>query len=284
MPRLMLWLGVGVAGLAATLVVTLLVGELHFRAATRDAVARLTAAAPLPSPATFAFDQLEGLPAPVARYFRAVLREGQPLYRIARLTQSGEFLVKPASNGWGPFTATHVLAARPAGFVWDARIRMAPGLTVRVRDRFVDGAGGMLGKAAGLVTVVSSEGNPAIDAGALLRYLAEAVWCPTALLPSAGVTWTAQDDSTATAVLAVGATTVSLDFLFGPDSLVRGIYAAARPREERGRAVPTPWSGTWTAYAEMQGMRVPIEGEVAWILPTGRQTYWRGRVREIAFE
>jgi hypothetical protein len=161
---------------------------------------------------------------------------------------------------------------------------MAPGITARVRDSFVDGAGTMLGRLAGVVTVVRSEGTPAISEGALLRWLAEAVWCPTALLPSAGVTWIAKDDSTATASVTAGGTTVALDFLFGPDSLVRGVHAAARPREVGGRLEPMPWSGTWSTYVEMQGMRVPIAGEVAWMLPTGRQPYWRGRVTEIAFE
>jgi hypothetical protein len=30
-------------------------------------------------------------------------------------------------------------------------------------------------------------------------------------------------------------------------------------------------------------MRIPLEGEVAWLLPTGERPYWRGRITEIAF-
>lgn len=30
--------------------------------------------------------------------------------------------------------------------------------------------------------------------------------------------------------------------------------------------------------AAIAGVKVPREGEVAWILPEGRLTYWRGRI------
>jgi hypothetical protein len=31
-------------------------------------------------------------------------------------------------------------------------------------------------------------------------------------------------------------------------------------------------------------MRVPLEGEVAWMLPAGPKTYWRGRITGIVYE
>jgi hypothetical protein len=156
----------------------------RWRSQTDDLVGRLTrGAAPGPRPA-FSLAELEGLAAPVARYFRAVLRDGQPLVRNVRLTQTGEFLVRPTPDGWRPFTATQHCTAQPAGFVWDARIRMAPGLSIRVRDAFVNGAGSMRASVLGLFTMLNVKGTPDIAAGALHRYLAEAVWFPTALLPS----------------------------------------------------------------------------------------------------
>ena len=32
------------------------------------------------------------------------------------------------------------------------------------------------------------------------------------------------------------------------------------------------------------GVRVPSDGEVAWLLPAGPKPYWRGHMTEIAFE
>ncbi|MDQ7840829.1 MAG: hypothetical protein RDU83_07355 [bacterium] len=251
---------------------------------TADQVARVNGAtAGLPT-AAYSAAEIDGLPAPVQRYFRAVLRDGQPIVRRARLKQEGDFLIKPKENVWGPFTATQTVGVKPAGFVWDARIRMAPGIAVRVRDSFVDGRGYMHASLLATVPLVAVEGTPGIAAGALQRYLAEAVWYPTALLPSQGVAWSAIDGSSARATLSLAGVKVSLDFRFGNDGLMQSIYAADRPRNVDGRDVPTPWRGRCFEYQERGGMRIPVRCEVEWILPEGPQAYWRGRITEVSYE
>lgn len=257
-------------------------GVAHFR--WRADVAAMTAGLGCDAPDTLPplrWNEIARLPRPVRRYFRAVLQEGQQVHRCGRLTQTGEFLVD--GKGWRPFSATHHLAARSPGFVWDARIRMAPGLAIRVRDGFVNGSGSMLGSMLGLAPIVSVAGTPDINAGALHRYLAEGVWMPTALLPSQGVVWTALDDTSARATLTAGATTVSLDMFFGPDGLITRVFTPERARDVDGRAVPTPWEGRFSDYAEREGMRIPLAGEVAWILPGGPQPYWRGRITSASY-
>ena len=52
----------------------------------------------------------------------------------------------------------------------------------------------------------------------------------------------------------------------------------------KGRSVPTPWEGRLTEWGDHGGVRVPAAGEVAWLLPEGRQTYWRGRLASIAYD
>lgn len=255
----------------------------RWRSRTASFVERLHGHDPASS-SVVSMAELDGLPAPVVRYFRAVLREGQPVVRGGRLSQEGDFLVQPEKNGWGPFTATHYFSAGPPGFVWDARIRMAPGMTVRVRDAFLGGMGSMSASALGLVRLVHIEGTPEIAAGALHRYLAEATWYPTALLPSQGVVWTPIDDSSARATLTAGAATVSLDFRFGKDGLVETVFTPERFRDVNGRSVPTPWQGRFFDYGDRGGMLIPSRGEVGWLLPEGPQVYWRGRITEAVYE
>ena len=261
-----------------------LVARARWRAATNALVARLHSASEHAAPAVHSADELDGLPAPVARYLRTVLPAGQRVPRRVRIAQRGTFAVKPTSDGWRPFTAVQQCTARPVGFVWDARIRMAPGLDFLVRDTFVEGVGSMLGTVLGLVTVVNVHDTPDITAGALVRFLAEAVWLPTALLPSQGVRWTPLDASSARATLTSGVTTVSLDFHFGADGLVERIYTPARGRDVNGTFVPTPWEGRWLEYAERGGLLVPVRGEVAWILPEGPLPYWRGEISDVVYD
>jgi hypothetical protein len=266
------------------LAVTLLLAGARWRSASAALVAQLQDTTAPGSRAAYSSQELADLPAPVARYLGEVLRDGQRVPRRARIEQRGTFAVRPGPDGWRPFTAVQHFAARPTGFVWDARIGMAPGLDFLVRDAFVGGTGSMCGTVMGVVPVVNVHDTPEIAAGALVRYLAEAVWMPTALLPSHGVNWVALDDTSARASLTAGGTTVSLDFFFGADGLVERIYTPARGRDVEGRSVPTPWEGRWFEYADRGGVRVPTRGEVAWILAEGRTPYWRGEIARVAYE
>lgn len=215
---------------------------------------RLRSAVEAPSVARFDASELDGLPDPVARWFRLVLRDGQPIVTGVRVWHVGEFDMGGGTPDWRPFTSDQIVVTRRPGFDWDARIRVAPGLVVRVRDAYVGGE------------------------GELMRFMAEAAWYPTALLPSQGVRWEAVDDRHAHATLVDGQVALTLTFVFGDDGLVESVRAEARGRAVDGRIVPTPWLGRFRDWQTRNGMRVPLEGEVAWILPTGERPYWRGRI------
>jgi hypothetical protein len=45
-----------------------------------------------------------------------------------------------------------------------------------------------------------------------------------------------------------------------------------------------PGQGRWFDYAVHDGLRIPLRGEVEWLLPEGPQPYWRGRLVEVAYE
>ena len=258
--------------IASAVGIALVGGRARWQAATRGLTGRLATSPPAALPGDD-----EPLPAPVARYLRLALGDAPPTAAGARLRWEGQFLLSPP-DGWRPFRATQTVQVRPPGFVWDARIRMAPGLDVFVRDGFVGGEGVMVGAVLGLVPVVDAGETPEIAEGALQRLLGEAVWVPWALLPEHGVRWTAVDASTARASLTVGRTTADLTFHFGPDGWIERISTPARYRDVDGTMVPTPWEAALAAPVERGGVRVPAAGEAAWLLPEGRQPYWRGRI------
>jgi hypothetical protein len=120
--------------------------------------------------------------------------------------------------------------------------------------------------------------------GELMRFAAEAAWYPTALLPSQGVRWDAVDDRSARATLNDGEVTVTLLFTFSEDGAIDTVRAEARGRSVGLAVVPTPWQGRFWNYAMRNGMRVPLEGEVTWMLTEGPKPYWRGRITSVAHE
>jgi hypothetical protein len=228
---------------------------------------------------------LDALPAPVARYLRAVLRDGQPIPRHVRIDWDGEFnMGRPGNDRWVPFSARQDFVPGAPGFVWEARMRAA-GLPVRVRDGLVDGEGSMLGRVLGLYTVVERSGGEAMAVAALQRLLGEAIWLPAALLPAAGVQWQAIDERRARATLAAGAARATLEFRFGADGLVESVHAESRTYDD-GRSPPSqhPWQARVLRYGEVDGATVPVEAVVEWLLPGGAYAYWRGRPRRIEVE
>lgn len=277
------WVGYGAAALAGAAAAGMAAGAWRWRTLTDELLARVEAARrPLPS-SRVDYRELEGLPPIVQRYFRAVLTDGAPIVTGATLAHTGRFNMSETGQSWVPFHSTqHVVTQRP-GFVWDARIRLMPGLAVHVHDAYIAGEGVLHPALLGLITLSEIRGTGEIAQGELMRFFAEAAWYPTALLPGQGVCWEAVDDRSARATLTDGPLSLTLSFSFDDEGLMTGVRAEARGRTVDGTAVPTPWEGRWRAYEVRSGMRVPTVGEVAWILADGRQPYWRGRLRSVTY-
>ncbi|HEX6433859.1 MAG TPA: DUF6544 family protein, partial [Gemmatimonadales bacterium] len=235
------------------------------------------------APRTVSLESLAALPPPVKRYFLGVLKDKQPFIDQAVIEQSGEFRSKESDDvesGWQPFTATQVFGTWPPGFIWDARIRMGPVGAVWVRDSYLARRASMVGAIMGTIPVVNEPDTPDLRAGALQRYLAESVWFPTALLPESGVRWSPIDDSHARAALTEGAITVSLDFEFGDDGRILSTYTPGRRRADpgkKGEYLTLPWGGRYRGYQEQDGMLLPSESEVYWVVAGREQPYYRGK-------
>lgn len=259
-------------------------GALRWSGMTHDLRARLDAARVPMEPKSVRFAELEGLPAPVQRYFRAVLRDGQPMVSGVRVRHQGTFNMGQGADQWKPFTSDQQVVTRRPGFDWDGRVSMFPGVTARVHDAYVAGEGILHAAVLGLIPVADMRGTRAVAEGELMRFFAEAAWYPTALLPSQGVQWDAVDDRSARGTLVDGPISLDMLFTFNEEDLIDTVRSEARGRTVGDRIIPTPWQGRFWNYQRREGMRVPLDGEVAWLLPEGPKPYWRGRIAEISYE
>ena len=263
---------------------TLLYGAYRWNNETQRLRARLNAARVPIRPQTVDFRELEGLPAPVQRYFRAVLEDGQPMATGVRVRYEGTFNMGDTTDQWKPFTSDQKVVTQRPGFDWDARIAMMPGLPVRAHDSYVAGEGTLHASLLGLFTVADQRGTDDMAEGELMRFFAEAAWYPTALLPSQGVRWVAVDESSAHATLTDGDISITMLFTFDEQGLIETARAESRGRMVDGNGVPMPWRCRFWSYQERGGMLVPIDGEVAWLPPEGEKPYFRGRITEIYYE
>lgn len=272
-------LAVGLAGLAAF-------GAARWAVTTRTLLGQLDATRRQPTAARYDARELERLPAPVQRHFRAVLRDGQPIVTRVIVRHTGTFNVTGLGprERWMPFTSEqHVLTNRP-GFVWNARMVLVPGIAVLVHDAYASGVGTLHPALLGLFSLTNQHGTGEIARGELMRYMMEAAWYPTALLPSQGTKWVAIDGASADATMEDGDISMTMRFTFNTAELIESVRAEARAALVDGKLVMMPWEGRMSNYQECAGMRVPLTGEAAWLTPGARKPYWRGTVASATYE
>ena len=165
---------IALGAIVVGLVAAVLVSKSRLDRENARLVDELLADAGPESDRVFRLEDLIRLPEPVQRYLAHVLTDGQPHVRTLRLRQSGEFFMGDATASWKPFNATQHFTVDPPGFVWDAGIKMAPLLPVRVVDAYQAGEGALRAKILSVVSVVDAGPGPEMNSGELMRYLEHA--------------------------------------------------------------------------------------------------------------
>ena len=271
-----MWLRAAIFFVAFAAIAAVVLGRLHWRSGTRE-LRRQIAAGLRPAP-----PRNDNVPAPVARYLSLVLPSGAPPIASARFQHTGTFNMSESGANWRPFTSHQTVTLHRPGFDWDARIQMAPGVAAFVHDAYVNGSGLLRVRALGFLPLVDIYSNPEINTGELQRFLAEAIWYPSPLA-SSHIFWEPLGPSTARATLRDGAVAASVDFHFDDAGLLASV-TADRFRVVNGVSTLTPWLCAVSNYQRHDGILIPIEGEVSWLLPQGNHPYWRATLTHIEYD
>jgi len=92
------------------------------------------------------------------------------------------------------------------------------------------------------------------------------------------------DEHSARATLVDGPLSLAMTICFDSNGLMTSGRADARGRTVAGKIVATPWEGRWSNYQTQGGMKVPMTGEVAWLLPERDKPCWRGIITALRYE
>ena len=179
---------------------------------------------------------------------------------------------------WMPVVAEQYFSIDPPGFVWSVKTKMMGVLPIAGRDSYVDGHGHMLIKLASLLSVADGRG-PAIDQGAMLRFLGEIVWFPSAAL-SDYLSWEAVDQHSVRATMRYGGVTASAVFAFDE----RGRFAnltADRYMSAGGGARLENWAIPATEWRTVRGIEMPVRGNAIWKLAAGDFDYYRWEILDV---
>ena len=254
-------------------VIVLFIGKTNLSIQFKKEVTELFSQSGNISDKRFGYDQISDLPEPVQRYFKHVLKEGQPYISYVRLTHDGFF--KPdQKKDWVEIEGEQYFTSENPGFIWKARTSL-----FTVRDMYISGKGRIIVSLFSLFKIVNGEG-PNYNQGELLRWLGEGVWFPTNLLPNEYLKWTSIDSESAGLTFNYNGLSLFYKVSFNEKGEITQLETERYMGEERLEN----WIGRVSDYKEINGILIPTKIEAIWRLGSGDFSYARFNVKNIEYD
>ena len=222
-------------------------------------------------------EMIDDMPAVVQKWLMHSNIAGKEVIQTVHLKQKGEMRTKPEGN-WMSVNAEQYISTNPPGFIWIADVKSSF-LHLSGRDKYVNGRGHMLIKLS-LIPVVNARGME-IDQGALLRYLGEMVWYPSAALNDY-ITWEEIDSTTARATMSYKGITASGIFKFDENGDFVS-FEADRYYYRKDGSTLERWIIKANNYREFEGIRIPVNMSVTWKFKEGDFTWYRLEITEVKY-
>jgi hypothetical protein len=257
---------------AGIILMVFIIGKITLSIQFKNEVEELFSQSKIISDKTFSYKQLVGLPEPVRRYFKHVLKEGQPYISYARIKHTGQFKTAP-NNEWADIEGESYFTAQKPGFIWKGTTTL-----LTARDRFISDKGRLTVSLLSLYPIVDGKGEK-FNQGELLRWLGESVWFPTNLLPNERLSWTPIDKMTAKLTFNYNGNSIFYIVTFNN----RGEMTQVATKRYMGEENLETWIGKFTDYQKRNGILVPCTIEAIWRLKTGDFSYAKFNVNELDY-
>jgi hypothetical protein len=259
-----------VVNLLILVVVILAAGRVSFNKMVKEEVSSLLSLSSADQ-SVITEEEVAVLPSVIQNWLRKSHVIGKPMPASVHVIQKGSMRTDVNSD-WMPFDAEQYFTIDPPGFVWNATIHTDKFIDIVGRDKYENGKGNMLIKAASLITIANSKGNE-IDESTLTRYMAEIAWFPHAAVCDY-LDWEQIDDSHARITMGYNDVTASGIYTFNEEGLPIG-FEAKRFGDFKGKYSKETWSVATTSFKYFNGIPIGNKSEVTWKLKEGDFTWLR---------
>lgn len=225
-------------------------------------------------------DMLKDLPSPVQKYLRYSGVIGKPWINTVILEQTGQLRTSHQGK-WMPFAAEEYYSVNPPGFVWRVRGPQKWLPIIQGRDGYIDGKGELLIKLISLFPVANAKGNE-LDQGAMMRYLNEMMWFPTAFLGE-NISWREINDTSAEVTLHDKDKTTTAILHFDEEGKLIN-FVAKRYMSSGNEFKFETWETPISDYREFEGFRLPSKGKAVWKLKDGDFEYIQLEIKNIKYK
>jgi hypothetical protein len=226
--------------------------------------------------------ELAPLPEPVQRYLRYAQVIGKARVRCVKVRQKGLMRTTP-TQPWMPVEAVqYSTLVGPLSRTWYARIKMGPFNLLKGYDRYDNGTGSMLIRLLSMIPVVDAYG-PEVDMSALIIFINDMVMWPTAFL-SDYIHWEPIDATSARARVDLFGRHFSAVLRFNETGEMVDFITEDRYRSVGKTSQQDRWSTPLRSYREVNGLRIPSEGDAVWHLPEGEFPYIQVSIGEVCYD
>jgi len=225
---------------------------------------------------------LAQLPPLVQQWMESTGVPGQEMIQTVHLYQQGEMRTS-ADGAWMPVEAEQWFTTQPPAFIWMADVGGTGIMQFRGRDTYWQGSGQMLIKAYSLLPVVNVADTEEISQGTLVRFLSEIIWFPSAAL-APYIRWEQLNERQAKATMIYGDITAYGIFSFDTDGRMLTFEAPRYYDRPEGATLENWFIETDPdSYRTFRGISVPTEANVTWKLEDGDYTWFRLKIKEVAY-
>ena len=254
------------------LIVTLIIGKIKLTLQFNKEVKLLFSQSKNISTKIFHYSELSGLPEPVQRYFKHVLKDGQSYISYARIKHTGQFKTG-LDKDWINIKGEQYATTEKPGFIWKGTTS-----TFTARDMYIVDKGRLVVSLFSLYNVVDAKGE-SYNQGELLRWLGESVLYPTNLLPSERLKWIGIDSQSAKLTFNYNGLSLFFTITFNET----GEITQMETKRYMDKVKLETWVIKSSSYKEMNDVVVPLAFEVLWRLQKEDLSYAKFYVTEIEY-
>ena len=256
----------------ALVIVIFIIGKINLSIQFSKQVKQLFAESKNISDRKFSYEQLKNLPKPVQKYFKHVMKEGQPYISNLRMTHDGQF--KPGvDKDWVDIEGEEYFTAANPGFIWKGTTTM-----FTARDMYIGAKGNLVVSLFSLLTIVNAQGEQ-YNQGELIRWLGESILFQTNFLPSENLHWTPIDNLSAK--LNYNYNGLSLFFIMRFNT--NGEIIEMETKRYMDEKNLETWIIKLADYKRINQILIPTSFEVLWRLKKGDLSYAKFNLKKIEY-
>lgn len=225
---------------------------------------------------------IKHLPGNVQRWLIRSGIVGRKRNSYVYIEQKGEMRLDEKSNKWIFASSKQFAGINMPAFVWQVKAAFIPFVNVYGMDSFVDGVGSFEMRLFNLVKMAREEDTVKVNQSSFARYLLEIPWYPQAAL-NKNMKWEEIDKYTARLMMSNRGIVGQVYVYFNKDyDVIKTSTMRYKDTDEEGKLLEC--IGESKEFKDFDGIRIPSEIHISWILPQGDFTWYKLRVEKLSYK